>query len=139
MDNSHKTAISRTKPSRPTKLLFAAGLLRGRVLDYGCGKGFDVIYYDLEGYDPHYRPHLPEGKFDTIICNYVLNVVTEVEGEKIIEHIKSLLTSDGKAYITVRRDNFLAGVNGKGLYQRMVQLNYKSLINRGGFEMYELP
>ena len=73
--NSHKTAITRTKMSAPVKFLKGQGLLQGRTLDYGCGKGFDADVLQCSKYDPHFSPELPKGKFDTIICNYVLNVI----------------------------------------------------------------
>jgi hypothetical protein len=43
-DKSKNTAISRTKPSKPIKLLIKSNQLYGHILDYGCGKGADVQY-----------------------------------------------------------------------------------------------
>jgi hypothetical protein len=61
------------------RFLNSLGLLRGKMLDYGCGRGFDAEYYGMDKYDPHYAPEFPKIKFDTITCNYVLNVVDAVE------------------------------------------------------------
>ena len=91
--------------SAPVKFLKGQGLLQGRTLDYGCGKGFDADVLQCSKYDPHFSPELPKGKFDTIICNYVLNVIeSEVVRLHTLEQIRLLLKPQGKAYITVRRD-----------------------------------
>lgn len=118
----HKTAISRTHESVPMRYLGDNDLIIGRALDYGCGKGRDALTYDMESYDPHYRPERPAGLFETITCNYVLNVVDEATQHSILADIASLLTPSGKAYITVRRDLPPEGKPGRGCYQRNVSL-----------------
>lgn len=81
------------------------GLLTGRVLDYGCGRGYDCDTLDFEGFDPYWRPELSSGRFTTIICNYVANVLpTDEERLELVTHIYCLLEEGGTAYITVRRD-----------------------------------
>ena len=79
--NAHKTAIARRGPSAPMKWLDAHGLIVGRTLDYGCGRGRDAETYGVERFDPHYAPAMPAGWFRTIVCNYVLNVI-EAEAER---------------------------------------------------------
>lgn len=74
--NSHKTAISRTRLSKPMSLFEEYGLLLGNVLDYGCGKGTDVEFLGIEGYDPFYFPELPRKLYDTVTMNYVINTIT---------------------------------------------------------------
>ena len=54
------------QPDRP--LPRRARLLRGRVLDYGCGFGFDADHFGWEAYDPHYRQKLPRGACSTPSC-----------------------------------------------------------------------
>jgi 2-polyprenyl-3-methyl-5-hydroxy-6-metoxy-1,4-benzoquinol methylase len=54
---SHLTAIDRTKLSSPVQFLLDRDLLKGRILDFGCGLGNDVKVlhkkgFDLTGYDP---------------------------------------------------------------------------------------
>mgnify|MGYP003503236402 FL=1 len=106
------TAISRQKMSRPMKKLLESGKFDNvRVLDYGCGKGFDVEYlnsmgFDIKGYEPFASDkylQLPSGKFDIVTSNYVLNVVENPQERKeLIEKMKKM--SNGEVYITVRAD-----------------------------------
>ena len=104
------TAIKRSSHSVPYKAHLKAGRLEGKkVLDYGCGRGFDVIEcqkkgLDVQGFDRFQEgwDSLPVGEFDVVTCNYVLNVIEDpVERKAVLEEIKSL----GRvAYITVRSD-----------------------------------
>ena len=80
INHPYLTAIKRMELSVPTRYLLQHDLLKGKILDFGCGFGFDTDDlkrqgFDIVGYDYYYRPDYPEGKFDTIICNYVLNVL----------------------------------------------------------------
>ena len=53
MDRSKRavgTAVRRTKPSRAAAYLAEHDLARGRVLDYGCGFGFDADHFGWDGY-----------------------------------------------------------------------------------------
>jgi len=127
MDKSYKTAIARKTLSVPTRMLRDKGLLKGRVLDYGCGRSFDTDHLNIDGYDPHYSPRWPVGKYDTIICNYVLNVVEGSTQDDIIYNIRNLLTLGGTAYITVRRDIKTEGVTSRGTYQTNVTLSFEIL------------
>lgn len=105
-DKSWLTAIHRTKASLPARRLKKLELIKGRVLDYGCGRGADVKFLRASGYDPN-QPKFktrPTGFYDTILCTYVLNVLPESKRRKVIDNILSLLTLNGTAYLTVRRD-----------------------------------
>src|SRR4051812_16936113 len=53
-------AIQRGTVSKTALFLEEHQLLRGRVLDYGCGFGFDANHFGWEAYDPHYRQTLPQ-------------------------------------------------------------------------------
>lgn len=108
-----RTAISRKKPSLPTRTFIDRGVLKGRILDYGCGKGADVRYLrgqgcDIVGYDPHHAPegekYLHDNTYDTVVCNYVLNVVSAHTCKSIVADILRVLKPGGVAYITVRDD-----------------------------------
>jgi SAM-dependent methyltransferase len=131
-DNAHKTAITRRTLSVPARLLSERGLLVGRTLDYGCGKGSDATTLGLHKYDPYFRPSMPRGKFATIMCNYVLNVVTPEQEEVVLEGIRRKLAPGGVAYIAVRRDVKVEGVTSKGTYQRNVKLDLPILLERKG-------
>ena len=127
MNQSYKTAIKRVKPSKPMKILEKKGLLSGGLvgLDYGCGQGFDAQHYGLDKFDPHwfnFKPIL--NSYDFITCNYVLNVIAdETERQAVLANIKSLLTPEGVAYISVRRDLAAPVVKGRGCEQVIVKLD----------------
>jgi ATP adenylyltransferase len=127
-----RTAIKRTRVSAPTRYLNSKGLLVGRVLDYGCGYGEDASEFGFEVYDPYFFPRMPRGKFDTIICNYVLNVVPENIQNWIVRDIERRLKPNGFAYITVRRD-----LTGNETTQRIVKINLPVLIENNGYCIYE--
>ncbi len=114
------------------------GLLKNKsILDYGCGKSVDYILIpDVDRFDPHFYPEIKEKKYDVILCHYVINVVDEEEQNQIIEHIKSLLVSGGKAYFTVRRD-IKEDIHYKDYSQRVIYLPYKTIKKHKDFEIYE--
>ncbi|KKL27669.1 hypothetical protein LCGC14_2382810 [marine sediment metagenome] len=58
---THLTAIGRRQRSAPAARLKRAGLIKGTVLDYGCGRGKDVSFYKGKGYDLHRRLHRRTG------------------------------------------------------------------------------
>ena len=128
----HRTAIKRTRISVPVRYLEDEGLLIGRVLDYGCGYGEDAKVFGFEVYDPFFFPSVPKGEFDTIICNYVLNVVPEDIQEGIIQDIEQRLKPNGFAYLAVRRD-----LSGDESTQRIVRLDLPVLIENTGYCIYE--
>jgi len=136
---SKHSAMSRTKPSAPFTWLAKHGELVGRILDYGCGYGMDVKSFGVEGYDPNWDVPLPDGDFDTIVCNYVLNVVDEDEQKEILTHIKSLLSAVGRAFIVARRDLKVEGQDGrKGYKQRMVYLPFEKVHHTSGYQIYRM-
>lgn len=144
---SYLTAISRTNHSVPVRWLKAQGLLKGRILDYGCGRGFDTIQlsedgFECECYDPHYQPIMPTGRFDTIICIYVLNVLLKREQNDVVADIQDRLNVDGKAYFAVRRDIRKEGWRWydakRQTYQENATLSLPIIYKTHKFCIYEL-
>jgi hypothetical protein len=86
--------------------LVELGILRengvATILDYGCGIGQDVTFYnkmgfEASGFDPH-EPfgwnRKPVGQFDFVSCLFVLNVIKEPSerkalGARLIDLVKS--------------------------------------------------
>lgn len=136
-DKAHLTAISRKAPSVPMRHLHASGLLKGRKLDFGCGKGKDADTYGMSKYDPTYHCILPMGqRFDTVTCNYVLNVVDYRSAARIILDIVGYMKDDALCYITVRRDIKEEGFTSRGTFQRNVILPFKTVKKTATFETY---
>lgn len=133
MDKPHKTAIKRNKLSVPAKFYIEKNILNGRCLDYGCGHGFDADHIGMEKWDPYWNPTMPDGKFDTIVCNYVFNVIPPEKESEVIDHIISKLNVGGKAYITVRRD-----ISSDTPTQRLVYLNLPKITDNNKFCTYVL-
>lgn len=128
-----RTARARSTPSRPALALVGAGLPRGRVLDYGSGRGLDAEWYGWEAFDPHHGPELPRGKFDTVVCTYVLNVLPPGQRAGVIRSARRLLRRGGRAYFSVRRD--LGGEDlppFRGMRQYHVELDLPVALERAG-------
>lgn len=146
-NNPHLTAIERTSVSFPTRFLKERKLLIGEILDFGCGFGFDTdqlqkLGFNIVGYDNFYRPEYPKKQFDTIICNYVLNVLESNEQAEVLMSVSELLKPTGKAYFAVRRDLKNEGfrthyVHKQPTYQSNVILPYKSIFINENCEIYE--
>ena len=102
---------------------------------------FDFKSIKIDGYDPHFFPQKPNGLFDTIICNYVINVIEPEFELEVINDIKSLLSECGIAYIAVRRDVKKEGYRKKGrgiTYQRNVKLNFNILVENKNYCIYKI-
>lgn len=94
------------------------------------------------GYDSFYRPQKPEGKFDTIICIYVLNVLQPIDQTDVLMTVSQWLKPNGKAFFAVRRDLKTEGfrlhtIYKEYTYQCNVMLPYASLFKNSSFELYE--
>jgi diadenosine tetraphosphate (Ap4A) HIT family hydrolase len=145
--NSHLTAKERNSISFPAKILLQQNLIKGKVLDFGCGFGSDVDflskrYIDIVGFDPYYFKEYPTEKYDTILCFYVLNVLHQEEQAGVLMQISNLLKPNGKAYFAVRRDLVSEGyrmhkIHQKLTYQCNVLLPFKSFFNNENCEIYE--
>lgn len=147
INHPYLTAIKRTDLSVPSRYLLGKGLLKGRILDFGCGFGYDTDELhrqglDIVGYDYYYRPDYPTGQFDTIICNYVLNVLEPYAQAEVLMNVSNLLKPTGTAYYAVRRDleeeGFrLHAIHKQYTYQCNVKLPYKSLVSNSSYELYQ--
>ncbi len=113
-------AIRRQTVSKTAQVLRDQGLLRGRILDYGCGFGFDADHFGWEAFDPHYRQKVPEGLFDTIVCNHVANMLTRSSRRQLYRDVVARLAPGGKAYLSVSRK---IPVGGKLAMRKRIQ-NY---------------
>jgi len=144
---SHLTAKERESISFPARYCLGNKLIFGTVLDFGCGFGKDVEVLknsgiEITGYDPLYFPKYPTGKFDTILCFYVLNVLMQEEQSNVLMDVSQLLKPTGKAYFAVRRDLLYEGfrihkVHKKPTYQCNVRLPYRSIFKNETCEIYE--
>jgi diadenosine tetraphosphate (Ap4A) HIT family hydrolase len=144
---THLTAIEREDLSFPAKYLLKQNLIKGKILDFGCGFGTDVTWlekqgFDITGYDPFYFPQYPQNKFDTILCLYVLNVLFSDKQSEVIIQVSQLLKQGGKAYFAVRRDLRKDGfrehyVHKKYTYQCFVELPFTSIYRDGYCEIYQ--
>lgn len=147
INHPYLTAIKRTDLSVPARYLLQHDLLNGRILDFGCGFGYDTEElkrqgYDITGYDDYYCPEYPEGKFDTIFCIYVLNVLEPYAQAEVMMNVSNLLSPKGTAYFAVRRDikeeGFrLHAIYHEYTYQCNVRLPFLSLVCNSSYELYQ--
>ena len=84
--------------SLPTKYLLGRKLIVGRVMDLGCS---DTIALGAIPFDPTKQPFSPNGIFDTIVCNYILDSLDLTNRKCMVELIRSKLAPKGIAYISV--------------------------------------
>lgn len=148
MNKSHLTAISRKELSAPSRYLKENGLLVGKLLDYGCGKGKDADILGATKFDPHFFPdmdalysNLDTIQFDTIYCNFVFNVVEDAAERLVVFHnLCNHLKSGGTCYITVRRDKKkLKGKTSKGTWQGYIEFDLPVVYEKkGNFIIYKL-
>jgi len=136
----HRTAIARRALSGPARFLAGAGLITGRALDYGCGRGTDAQRLGIDGYDPHWRPEQPAGRYDTILCSFVLNVIPDEDTRALVlQRIRDLLAPGGIAYVTVRNDRAaLNGWTGRNTWQGLVVLALPIVRSNSGWTMYRI-
>jgi SAM-dependent methyltransferase len=133
------TAVKREKLSQAAEELSALGCIKGRVLDYGCGFGFDADHFGWESYDPFYRPKVPAGQFDTVVCTLVLNALSRNNRAKVIKRILKLLAPEGVAYLGVARNIPMTGKMGvHHSLQNYVVLTLPSVFADEQLKIYEL-
>ena len=132
-------AVKRQTVSFGADWLVDQGLVKGHVLDYGCGFGFDADHFGWNAFDPYYRQQMPEGPFDTIICNHVLNMLTRASRLAAIEDIRTLLKATGIVWLIVPRNIPRSGkVAMRKRIQNYVQLNLPSVYKDEKLEIYRM-
>ena len=136
-EGSWRTARPRNSLTKPVRLLQEKGLLKGRCLDYGCGKSIDADELGMDKYDPHFNPQELRGSYDTITCTYVLNTLHPREAEEVMAKIRSLLNAGGNAYLTVRRDIKDESYSSRG-FQRNVLLPLPVIYENARFCIYRM-
>lgn len=118
-----KTAIKRDRLSTPVRLAVEQGLINAtdRVLDFGCGRGDDVMRLmalgvDARGFDPYYL----NNKFDSaaiVNCGFVINVIEEEdERVEVLRFVWELAIAS--LIVSVRTDNKESGITSIGTYQK---------------------
>lgn len=112
-----------------------------KVLDYGCGRGFDADTLGFSKYDPYWGFFADDENqinYEAITCIYVLNVVTKEVQQEILRQVKALLIPGGSAYFAVRRD-LKGDVQIKDHVQRIVKLPTLRLIHEDSkFAIYKM-
>jgi SAM-dependent methyltransferase len=87
-----------------------ASQLHGRVLDYGCGYGRDVVHLrglglDATGYDPASGmwKRLPHGVFDHVLVVYVVNVIPGLAQRiAVVAQAWSYVAPGGRLWLAAR-------------------------------------
>jgi hypothetical protein len=132
-------APARQALSKTASVLAQQRLIRGRVLDYGCGEGFDADSQGWDAFDPYYRTSQPSGLYDTIIVNHVANILTRASREDLFRVVDELLAEGGVAYVSVARNIPTEGKHGpRRRLQNYVVLTLPSVHCDAEEEVYAL-
>lgn len=120
----HKTAKKRKMASTPLVDAYAGGAVSGRILDFGCGYGADVEFlreegFKAEGYDPNTPEFskMPRGKFNTVMCTYVLNVVDNPED--VLAAAWKYVKKGGRLVVTCRSKADVDYAAARGCWKRV--------------------
>jgi hypothetical protein len=125
--------------SKTARVLVEQGRIRGRVLDYGCGLGFDADQLGWDAFDPYYRPAEPAGPYDTIVVNHVVNILTRESRANLFARIDGLLADGSMAYVSTARNIPTAGKWGpRRRIQNYVVLELPSVYADEEEEIYAL-
>lgn len=129
-----RTAIRRRDLSAPLAQAIDAGVLKPKmtVLDYGCGRGGDVMRlrargWTVQGWDPVYAPWISPGPADLVYLGYVLNVIADPERRE---------AALAEAWGLTRRVLLAAVRTGRGPGRRF---NDGVLTAAGTFQRYYAP
>ena len=133
INESHKTAITRKKWSKPGRWLYEYffkkdNITLGSMLDFGAGKSIDSECWkkeaevlDAQAYDKHEqsgfegRGTKPDRKFELVTVIFVLNVVeTDEERIAILNDAMHYVMPDGYIFIATRSKKDIANAVKKG-------------------------
>lgn len=150
---SHLTAMARKDLSKPVREMIRTGIITKDldILDYGCGRGYDVLElkrreYRIDGYDPYpgYGFDVLDEKktYDIILMTYVLNVISsQNELEECIRKAFCKLKHNGKIIITVRSKSdidYQAKTNNWKQYDELAYTGW--ITNRNTFQKgFDVP
>jgi|2_EtaG_2_1085320.scaffolds.fasta_scaffold00161_30 hypothetical protein len=112
-DGEYGGATALSRGSSPLRYYRNEELLQGAILDYGCGKE----EHEFEKYDmiTHPDPEVLLIQYDTVMCNYVLNVQpSDHLIDLILVNIYHLLKPGGTALIAVVSEAALSGTAACG-------------------------
>jgi len=151
MQKYHRTAMSRKNFSTPVQYLLKKDLINKDVdiLDYGCGRGYDVEHlnddnYNVIGYDPNgkYADANIARTFQIVMCNFVLNVIQDADERLAVENdLIDHLIEGGVAYISVRNDSCVAnGCTSTGTWQGLVEPvneGWELIVSNSKFKMWK--
>ena len=131
----HLTAVDRDKLSTPMQSLARHGYFDGdhSILDYGCGKGHDLIELeahglDAVGWDPAYRPDGEKRTSDIVNLGFVINVIEDRR-----ERAQALISaySLAKQLLVVS-----AMLGGEATTQKFTPYKDGVVTSRGTFQKY---
>lgn len=132
-------AIRHSTVSFGAQWLVEHGHVFGRVLDFGSGFGSDADHFNWEAYDPHYRQRELSTDYDTVVCNHVLNMLTQKSRSEAIRRIQNLLSQCGTAFLIVPRNIPSEGkVALRKRIQNYVILSLPTVYVDGKLEIYQL-
>lgn len=134
----HKTAIVRSKLSKPIKTLLELGQIKlgDSFFDYGCGHGGDVIGlkglgYESSGWDPVHAAHETKRKADIVNLGFVLNVI-----EDPAERVDALIDAWGYAERLLVVSTL---ISGQEAYQDIQRYGDGIITSRDTFQKFFEP
>ncbi|EHC04183.1 hypothetical protein Sbal625DRAFT_4143 [Shewanella baltica OS625] len=116
---SGRTSIARKTASAPLKILLAAGMIKGSVLNYGKGRcdtdslaitaaGFQCTDYDFTW---SFNPQVLGSSFTTVYAGYVTNTLPPASRAAVWREIAKATRLDGCAFVAAR-SNADRGIKG---------------------------
>lgn len=144
---THLTALERTKPSKPVRYLLHYNKLpkQERILDFGCGKGFDVAFlkslgFHVHGYDPYkeFGFNKVHGKFFCVLMTYVINHLTHSQSMPVLAKAWSLLRPEGTLHISVRSPQEIRTLAEKNNANRYLEKTFSSEIYQHDHRLFRI-